>query len=167
MPAVGRSPFSASAFVHAKVAYNSQAKSAQKGFRDSYCNTSIKTYTAPMPVGLVCEDDQGIRLLIEVVLRRQGVDAVSARNGQEAAERLKERDFDVLVVDLMMPRYSGYDFIEGIRTARPELLKKVIVVTAAAAVVRDHAPKDVAAVILKPFDVEKLGAEIMKVVVSS
>ena len=117
-----------------------------------------------VPAGLVCEDDQGIRLLMEVVLKRENLAVDSAGDGAEAAQMLAEKEYDVIVVDLMMPRFSGFDLIEQIRTDRPELLRRVVVVTAAAAVIRDRSPKDVAAVILKPFDVEELASTVRRVV---
>lgn len=101
---------------------------------------------------------------MEVVLKRENLAVDSAGDGAEAAQMLAEKEYDVIVVDLMMPRFSGFDLIEQIRTDRPELLRRVVVVTAAAAVIRDRSPKDVAAVILKPFDVEELASTVRRVV---
>ena len=64
---------------------------------------------------LVVEDDADIVELLELYLTGSGYEVVSARDGVAALEILRERSVDVALVDIMMPRMSGYDFIKELR----------------------------------------------------
>ena len=64
---------------------------------------------------LVVEDDADIVELLELYLTGSGYEVVSARDGVAALEALRERPVDVALVDIMMPRMSGYDFIKELR----------------------------------------------------
>ena len=103
---------------------------------------------------LIVDDDDAIRALLFTVLRRRGLRADSARNGIEALEKLAERSYALILLDLMMPEMSGYellDHLHGHPTARP----LIIVLTAGG----EPRPKDtslIIATLTKPFDVELL-----------
>lgn len=64
-----------------------------------------------------------------------------------------EREFDVIVLDLMMPRMTGEEVIRHIESVRPNLLQRVIVTTAAIGRARELDVRSVGAVVTKPFDV--------------
>jgi CheY-like chemotaxis protein len=106
---------------------------------------------------LVVEDDPGIRLLVEHVARRAGFAVTSASQGAEAILALQGPEhFCVVILDLMMPKVSGYDVVGHIRDNQPTV--PVIVATA---VVRnlDWSRLDssiVRTVLTKPFDVDQL-----------
>ncbi len=105
---------------------------------------------------LVVDDDAGIRVLVARVLSRCDFAVDSARDGAEAIERVLAYDYDVIVLDLMMPRIDGFAVIRYIGEHRPELLPRVIVMTAygAGALQRVHPP--VQRLIEKPFDIATL-----------
>ena len=78
---------------------------------------------------LIVEDDQSIRNLLSVAATRWGFATESCSSGADAIERLGDGgDFDVIVLDLMMPETSGYDVILHLR--EKQLTVPVIVVTA-------------------------------------
>ena len=81
----------------------------------------------------------------------------ATRRNRCSANTRQDSDEDCLEDELL-------DQPLAIRAERPELLRRVVVVTAAAAAIRDRSPKDVAAVILKPFDVEELASTVRRVV---
>ena len=64
---------------------------------------------------LVVEDDADIVDLLELYLTGGGYSVISAGDGVEALELLRERSADVVLVDIMMPRMNGYDFIKELR----------------------------------------------------
>lgn len=110
---------------------------------------------------LVTEDDPSIRNLIAAALRRRRLGLETAVNGEEALRLLEEREFLVLILDLMMPEVSGWDVIEWLGTHRNRKPKTVIVVSAAdRALLRELDPSVVNAVIFKPFDVMQLAAYV-------
>lgn len=87
------------------------------------------------------------------VLRRSGIDGEWISGGRAAIARLRETPFPAIVLDLMMSEGSGYDVIAWMRSEAPELLPRVIVVTAAASALKSDVWHDVHALLLKPFEV--------------
>ena len=62
---------------------------------------------------LVVDDVEENRDLLARRLRRLGItDIVQAANGREALERLAERSFDLLLLDIMMPEMNGYEVLD-------------------------------------------------------
>jgi two-component system response regulator AtoC len=64
---------------------------------------------------LVVDDDSLLRKLIADQLARAEFDAVPAASGNEALEVLREADYDVVLLDIMMPDISGLDALREIR----------------------------------------------------
>jgi two-component system, OmpR family, response regulator len=108
-----------------------------------------------MPIVLVAEDDAAIRKLICAVVRKQGVDVVSASDGEEAILRTQEGAFDALLLDLMMPNQSGWAVMEQLAVAQSPLLSKTVVITAASDREIGHLP-DQTRILRKPFDLREL-----------
>ena len=106
---------------------------------------------------LVVEDDPSIRRLVRMVLRRNGYRVEEAADGLEAVLKLGLCEYDVIILDLMMPHLDGFTFLNTFAENEPERLKKVIVTSAASpAVIKERmvaAPFDV---LPKPFDITRL-----------
>lgn len=104
---------------------------------------------------LIVDDDPNIRALIAITLKRAGFRTESVQDGAAAMARLRQETFDLVVLDLMMPRMSGWQLLQLLRIERKERLPRIIVVTAAPP--RNAEEMDVADVVLsKPFDVQDL-----------
>jgi CheY-like chemotaxis protein len=107
---------------------------------------------------LVADDDQSIRQLLGTIIRRERLEVDLAADGLEAVEKLKAREYAVILLDLMMPRLNGFGVIEYLKQ-HPPLHKPVILVISAYAdqKYRDVDAGVVAGVIRKPFEVADLG----------
>jgi len=64
---------------------------------------------------LLVDDEQSIQTLLTYPLRKEGYDVVSALDGQEALERFREGSFDLVVLDLMLPRVDGFEVCRQLR----------------------------------------------------
>ena len=64
---------------------------------------------------LVVDDDQLLRKLIAEQLVKAGFDAQPASSGRQALDILRESDYDVVLLDIMMPETSGLDALREIR----------------------------------------------------
>ncbi|SRR6266498_3358272 len=106
---------------------------------------------------LVIDDDLAIRVLLQAVLRRMKFDVELAEDGAVGLEKVhKNGAFDLILLDLMMPRLNGYEFIEKISEEMPESRPHIIVFTAAGKRGVEKIPANaVCNSILKPFDLEK------------
>ena len=64
---------------------------------------------------LFVEDDLPLALGIEYTLKQEGFDVIHAKNLEEAREKYKSLDFNIILLDVMLPDGSGYDFCREIR----------------------------------------------------
>jgi len=106
---------------------------------------------------LIVEDDGAIRRLVRLVLERQLYQVETASDGVEAVLKLGLRDYDVIILDLMMPNLDGFAFIAKIAASNASLLKRIIVTSAASpSMIHDRTGGLPFAVLPKPFDVDAL-----------
>jgi two-component system, OmpR family, copper resistance phosphate regulon response regulator CusR len=111
---------------------------------------------------LVVDDDEAIRKLIAAILRRRGIAVDNVANGEEALKKLGEQSYDLMLLDLMMPRVDGYTVIERVREQKIPI--EIVVVTAAGASQVNAIDRSmVRAVISKPFDVNQLVDAVMAI----
>jgi CheY-like chemotaxis protein len=74
-----------------------------------------------VPRILVVDDEEAVRTLIELVLRRDGHHVEVAANGQAGVDAVSDSPFDVAFVDLLMPGKDGMRTIAEIRRIAPLL----------------------------------------------
>lgn len=67
------------------------------------------------PVILLAEDDDDIRSLVCHALEADGYAVYAARDGQEALEYYREIDPDLVILDLTMPRLSGFEVLRELQ----------------------------------------------------
>jgi CheY-like chemotaxis protein len=107
---------------------------------------------------LVIDDDLAIRVLLQAVLKRMQFNVALAEDGAVGLEALRGNGkYDLILLDLMMPKLNGYEFIEKIREEFPEEKRPHIIVFTAAGKrgVEKIPPETVCNSILKPFDLER------------
>lgn len=82
------------------------------------------------PVVLVAEDDPDILQLVAFRLERAGYEVIQATDGEEALRLVTERQPDLAVLDVMMPKVTGYDVTRQIRENQATTQIPVILLTA-------------------------------------
>ena len=85
---------------------------------------------------LLVDDEQSIQTLLSYPLRKEGYEVVQANDGRQALERFEEQPFDLVVLDLMLPRIDGLEVCRRLRshssvpiiilTAKSEEIDKVV-----------------------------------------
>jgi DNA-binding response OmpR family regulator len=85
---------------------------------------------------LLVDDEQSIQTLLSYPLRKEGYDVVQATDGRQALERFDEKPFDLVVLDLMLPKIDGLEVCRRLRsrssvpiimlTAKSEEIDKVV-----------------------------------------
>ena len=73
-----------------------------------------------MPKILIAEDEPDIRDLVAFTLRFAGYEVVAGNNGEEAVQMASREYPDLILLDVRMPRMTGYDACRAIK-ANPEL----------------------------------------------
>ena len=114
------------------------------------------------PRALVADDDIAIRVLVTRILTRSGFDVDTVPDGAEAIEHILQREYGVIVLDLMMPRVDGYKVIEYF-SGRPEILTRIVVMTAFGATGTEKLSGLVNCCIEKPFEVSHLASQVKAV----
>ncbi|MCL7746803.1 response regulator transcription factor [Halalkalibacter alkaliphilus] len=64
---------------------------------------------------LVADDDDNIRGIIDHYLKKQKYNVVEAENGRDALDLALEKQFDMVILDILMPEMDGYDVCREIR----------------------------------------------------
>lgn len=64
---------------------------------------------------LVCDDEKLIRDVIKEYLKLEGYEVCEAETGKEAVNLVKNNDFDLIIMDIMMPQLDGYQAIKEIK----------------------------------------------------
>lgn len=114
---------------------------------------------------LLAEDNQTNQLVATQMLRALDAEVTLASDGVEALERFKEASFDLVIVDIEMPRLSGLDVIRAIRS-RGDARAEVPIVALTAYAMREHRDRIAAAgangLISKPLtSIEALGEALV------
>lgn len=95
----------------------------------------LSTVATPASI-LVVDDEESIQKLLTYPLEREGFHVVQARDGEEALERFDEGEFDLVVLDLALPKLDGLEVCRRLRsrstvpiimlTARDDEVDKVL-----------------------------------------
>jgi two-component system OmpR family response regulator/two-component system alkaline phosphatase synthesis response regulator PhoP len=105
---------------------------------------------------LIVDADGPIRGLLATLVRRVPRKPVMAIDGTRAIELLNSREFDAVVMELLLSGVSGSEILTHIGESNPQLLPRVIVVTTQKVDRTRGELAGVAAVLRKPFAVDEL-----------
>lgn len=105
---------------------------------------------------LIVDDEEQFLDVLSQRLKTRGVKIDTAASGEEALKRAKSKDFDAIVLDLVMPGLTGLETLKRLRAENPDL--QIIILTGHATVEKGvEAVKSGATEFLeKPVDINKL-----------
>ena len=114
---------------------------------------------------LVIDDEQGIRDLLETLLRRKGYDVVLAANGQKGLEVFRRERPDVVVLDLNMPGMDGLTVLQEIRNLNPS--QPVIILTGVGTAEEEQQVRalGVTEYVEKEFSLHRLGDSLKRLLI--
>jgi len=64
---------------------------------------------------LIVDDDESVRDLLEFIVKKEGFRVETASDGQEAIEKAKKLFPDLILLDLMLPRYGGFEILRELQ----------------------------------------------------
>lgn len=79
---------------------------------------------------MLVEDDNNLREIYQARLLAEGYEIISARDGEEALALAVKEKPDLIIADIMMPKISGFDMLDILRTTPETKNSKVIMMTA-------------------------------------
>ncbi|MDE2491097.1 MAG: response regulator, partial [Elusimicrobia bacterium] len=127
---------------------------------------SVSTRAGTAASVLVADDEQGLRDFLTYELTERGYEVVAVADAAAALRSLRERDFDLVISDVRMPRMDGLEMLERIKRETPDV--EVVLTTGYGTVdMAVRAMKDGAFdFLLKPVDSERLAAVAARAVES-
>ncbi len=112
---------------------------------------------------LIVDDDDTIRRLLTVICQKYGYPYDEAKDGSEALQLLREKEYGVVLLDLNMPKVDGSEVLRQLQATQPRTLKTIIVVSAVAqAKALEPMPAEVCQFVVKPFNVPDLVERIRR-----
>ena len=116
---------------------------------------------------LVIDDEQGIRNLLDTLLRRKGYDVVLADSGRTGLELFRREHPDIVVLDLKMPEMDGLAVLRQIRGLDPR--KPVIILTGAGTAEAEQQMRALGATeyVEKEFSLHRLGDSLKRLLNNS
>ena len=105
---------------------------------------------------LIVDDDKQIRELLVFDIAQSGYIVDCASDGQEGLKKALENNYDLILLDVMMPKMNGYDVCKNIRKSKPEV--PILMLTAKGTITDKTQGFDSGAddYIVKPFDIQEV-----------
>lgn len=112
---------------------------------------------------LVVDDEALMRDLLKEVLKDQGFEVVAlATNGQDAIEKVKTHQPDIVCLDINMPEVSGLDALASIKTINSAILVIMVTAVSDASEVQQAIRTGADGYLLKPFTGQQINQAVMK-----
>lgn len=114
---------------------------------------------------LSVEDNADINMLLETVLTSSGHEFVSVLDGREGLKLIKENTYDVVLLDLGMPEFSGFDVLDALKKERLIDKQKIIILTASSIQdkeINELVKEGVHSYLRKPLDIDVLVEKIQQ-----
>lgn len=105
---------------------------------------------------LIADDDDQIRELLVFDIQSSGYITDSADNGEIALKKALENNYDLILLDVMMPKMNGYDVCKNIRLVKPDV--PILMLTAKGSIKDKTEGFDVGAddYLVKPFEIQEV-----------
>jgi CheY-like chemotaxis protein len=78
---------------------------------------------------LIVEDDDSTRLLLRKLVESQNCDVDEGKDGEAAIELLDSNEYDVILLDIVLPKVSGTEVMDHLFRTNPTMIERIIVVT--------------------------------------
>lgn len=114
---------------------------------------------------LIIDDEQDIVNLVQLLLEDAGYEVEASTSGMEALTRLEDENFDLVLLDIMMPMVTGWEVLRELRSRSRTKDIPVALLTARASPRDDNRqhPTDFCEYITKPFEAEDLLSRIRQI----
>lgn len=105
---------------------------------------------------LIADDDTQIRELLAFDIAQSGYITDCAQDGEEALKKVLENNYDLILLDVMMPKMNGYDVCKNIRIAKPDI--PILMLTAKGSIEDKTEGFDCGAddYLIKPFEIQEV-----------
>ncbi len=106
---------------------------------------------------LVVDDDPVVRSVVKLALEGAGYEVTTARDGREAIMRIAASDYDLVLLDVTLPKLDGVEVVEELSRSNSSVLAHTYLLAPSSP--QNYEKLPVCGVIGKPFDIRALLAE--------
>jgi CheY-like chemotaxis protein len=113
------------------------------------------------------DDEKPLRTLLKEVFENEGFKVITAESGMECLEKLKKVAPDLIIMDMMMPKMSGYDTIREIRKNPKTKDLRIVILTVSKieeVSMFELSKYKILDYINKPFDIKEIVEKLKKYV---
>lgn len=79
---------------------------------------------------LLVDDEKDIAAALQKRLTREGYEVITAFDGEEAINKVKENNPDIILLDLMLPKLNGFEVLREIRQNHTDKWRPIIIISA-------------------------------------
>ncbi|MDO9117534.1 MAG: sigma-54 dependent transcriptional regulator [Nitrospira sp.] len=105
---------------------------------------------------LVVDDEQSLREVLSIMLKRAGYAVTAVSDGEEAIEQVQKEIFDLVITDLRMPKVDGMEVLRAVKSASPETVVLIITAFATADSAVEAMKQGAYDYLTKPFQVDEV-----------
>jgi OmpR family response regulator RpaB len=112
---------------------------------------------------LMIDDDDDLRMLVGLYIKSVGYEVFEATNGEDAKEKLKTLNPDLIILDMMMPVLDGMGFLHWLRKDAKQDTPVLAFTSLDKSEIEDGVQALGGTIVFKPIDLDKLVERIQKI----
>lgn len=117
---------------------------------------------------LIIDDNTDIRMLLEMTINAMGHEFTSTPSGLEGLEMIKRERYDLVLLDLTMPNFSGLDVLnaldeEGLCSQQPIVLFTASLYLSTSDIEKKLINKEIHSILSKPSDIDQIMQKINEI----
>ena len=105
---------------------------------------------------LIVDDNENMCTTMSMVLDHKGYNTHTVFDGVDAVEAVRERSFDLIFMDIKMPKLNGVEALHEIKLVRPEVIVVMMTAYTKDALTSEAYKEGACDVLNKPFDLEQI-----------
>ena len=105
---------------------------------------------------LIVDDNKEFCISLADIFEAKGYEVESRNSGQAAIDRVKEKSFDIILMDIKMPAMNGVEAFKHIKKISPRTAVIMITAYALEDLIKEALAEGAFGVLRKPFDVDKV-----------
>lgn len=111
---------------------------------------------------LIADNDSKIRESLSAVLSENGFNCIRAADGEEVLRKIKEDNFDILIVDIRLPKWDGIQLLDKVSKISPKTMTMMITASATVETAIEALRKGAVDYLIKPLDYNDVVMRVKK-----
>jgi len=105
---------------------------------------------------LIVDDNESQLITLSFILKKKGYCVAMAKDGVEAVKKVKDKFFNLILMDIKMPLMNGVEAFKKIKKVSPGSVVFIITAYAVEVLIKEALDEGVYGILYKPFDIDKM-----------